>query len=278
MSRVTGRQAEYRDQALACGVPPERVDVITSAPLGTWQAKAVRDAAMDEAVTQADLVAIADPRLAPAQMRALIRACEGGVRATDIANPEFGPATIVQCVRLAGIGCGGVDLASLSPWQVSILASSSHLLGIASLRALAVPEMTPELLSEICSALRGGSYNNVSGMRCISPEQATLASDPTYDTGQRLAMLDALMHGGPASGLSLPELADLFGPDVPASEMRETASELRNREDGRGAETRQGRDALGPAEPVPGVTQTPKGRGDEVTGQGRRTEGSIHER
>lgn len=218
---VTDKQLVQYEQAIDRGLTEADAMRLTEHEYDGFQANAIIAAALNPAVGEDVLDALATPKYTAAQMTAIAKIAIRGGDFARFLNPQM-DARRMEAAYLV-VAHGGSDLPVEHLSRSQLLTINNILLQghipYETVRAIAKPAFTPESM-EVIAAMENARHDPYTGEHSLTEAQVARIMNPEYRPEQQIALLTAMRGQTPVADLSDADFAGLF----PASRSVEQMS------------------------------------------------------
>lgn len=218
---VTDKQLVQYEQAIDRGLTEADAMRLTEHEYNGFQANAIIAAALNPAVGEDVLDALATPKYTAAQMTAIAKIAIRGGDFARFLDPQM-DARRMEAAYLV-VAHGGSDLPVERLSRSQLLTINNILLQghvpYETVRAIAKPAFTPESMEVIAAAMENACHDPYTGENSMTKAQVARIMNPDYKPGQQIALLTAMRGQSPVADLSDADFAELFPASLSAEQM-----------------------------------------------------------
>lgn len=218
---VTDKQLVQYEQAIDRGLTEADALRLAEHEYNGFQANAIIAAALNPAVGEDVLDALATPKYTAAQMTAIAKIAIRGGDFTRFLDPQM-DARRMEAAYLV-VAHGGSDLPVECLSRSQLLTINNILLQghipYETVRAIAKPAFTPESLEVIAAAMENACYDPYTGEQSLTEAQVARIMNPDYRPEQQIALLAAMRGQTPVADLSDADFAGLFPASLSVEQM-----------------------------------------------------------
>lgn len=218
---VTDKQLVQYEQAIDRGLTEADAMRLTEHEYNGFQANAIIAAALNPAVGEDVLDALATPKYTAAQMTAIAKIAIRGGDFARFLDPQM-DARRMEAAYLV-VAHGGSDLPVERLSRPQLLTINGILLRghvpYETVRAIAKPAFTPESMEVIAAAMENACHDPYTGENSITKAQVARIMNPEYRPEQQIALLTAMRGQSPVADLSDADFAKLFPASLSAEQM-----------------------------------------------------------
>lgn len=186
-----------------------------------FQANAIIAAALNPAVGEDVLDALATPKYTAAQMTAIAKIAIRGGDFARFLDPQM-DARRMEAAYLV-VAHGGSDLPVEHLSRSQLLTINNILLRghipYETVRAIAKPAFTPESMEVIAAAMENARHDPYTGEHSLTEAQVARIMNPEYRPEQQIALLTAMRGQTPVADLSDADFAGLFPASLSVEQM-----------------------------------------------------------
>ena len=218
---VTDKQLVQYEQAIDRGLTEADAMRLTEHEYNGFQANAIIAAALNPAVGEDVLDALATPKYTAAQMTAIAKIAIRGGDFARFLDPQM-DARRMEAAYLV-VAHGGSDLPAERLSRSQLLTINNILvLGLLvyeSLRAIAYAAFFPECMEFIAAAMENARHDPYTGEHSLTEAQVARIMNPEYRPEQQIALLTAMRGQTPVADLSDADFAGLFPASLSVEQM-----------------------------------------------------------
>lgn len=218
---VTDKQLVQYEQAIDRGLTEADAMRLTEHEYNGFQANAIIAAALNPAVGEDVLDALATPKYTAAQMTAIAKIAIRGGDFARFLDPQM-DARRMEAAYLV-VAHGGSDLPVEHLSRSQLLTINNILLQghipYETVRAIAKPAFTPESMEVIAAAMENARHDPYTGEHSLTEAQVARIMNPEYRPGQQIALLTAMRGQTPVADLSDADFAGLFPASLSVEQM-----------------------------------------------------------
>lgn len=218
---VTDKQLVQYEQAIDRGLTEADVMRLTEHEYNGFQANAIIAAALNPAVGEDVLDALATPKYTAAQMTAIAKIAIRGGDFARFLDPQM-DARRMEAAYLV-VAHGGSDLPVEHLSRSQLLTINNILLQghipYETVRAIAKPAFTPESMEVIAAAMENARHDPYTGEHSLTEAQVARIMNPEYRPEQQIALLTAMRGQTPVAELSDADFAGLFPASLSVEQM-----------------------------------------------------------
>ena len=227
---VTDKQLVQYEQAIDRGLTEADAMRLTEHEYNGFQANAIIAAALNPAVGEDVLDALATPKYTAAQMTAIAKIAIRGGDFARFLDPQM-DARRMEAAYLV-VAHGGSDLPVEHLSRSQLLTINNILLRghipYETVRAIAKPAFTPESMEVIAAAMENARHDPYTGEHSLTEAQVARIMNPEYRPEQQIALLTAMRGQTPVADLSDADFAGLFPASLTSQQMRYLLAEARD--------------------------------------------------
>lgn len=218
---VTDKQLVQYEQAIDRGLTEADAMRLTEHEYNGFQANAIIAAALNPAVGEGVLDALATPKYTAAQMTAIAKIAIRGGDFARFLDPQM-DARRMEAAYLV-VAHGGSDLPVERLSRSQLLTINNILLQghipYETVRAIAKPAFTPESMEVIAAAMENARHDPYTGEHSLTEAQVARIMNPEYRPEQQIALLTAMRGQTPVADLSDADFAGLFPASLSVEQM-----------------------------------------------------------
>lgn len=218
---VTDKQLVQHEQAIDRGLTEADAIRLTEHEYNGFQANAIIAAALNPAVGEDVLDALATPKYTAAQMTAIAKIAIRGGDFARFLDPQM-DARRMEAAYLV-VAHGGSDLPVEHLSRSQLLTINNILLQghipYETVRAIAKPAFTPESMEVIAAAMENARHDPYTGEHSLTEAQVARIMNPEYRPEQQIALLTAMRGQTPVADLSDADFAGLFPASLSVEQM-----------------------------------------------------------
>ena len=218
---VTDKQLVQYEQAIDRGLTEADAMRLTEHEYNGFQANAIIAAALNPAVGEDVLDALATPKYTAAQMTAIAKIAIRGGDFARFLDPQM-DARRMEAAYLV-VAHGGSDLPVEHLSRSQLLTINNILLQghipYETVRAIAKPAFTPESMEVIAAAMENARHDPYTGEHSLTEAQVARIMNPEYRPEQQIALLTAMRGQTPIADLSDADFAGLFPASLSVEQM-----------------------------------------------------------
>lgn len=218
---VTDKQLVQYEQAIDRGLTEADAMRLTEHEYNGFQANAIIAAALNPAVGEDVLDALATPKYTAAQMTAIAKIAIRGGDFARFLDPQM-DARRMEAAYLV-VAHGGSDLPVERLSRSQLLTINNILLQghipYETVRAIAKPAFTPESMEVIAAAMENARHDPYTGEHSLTEAQVARIMNPEYRPEQQIALLTAMRGQTPVADLSDADFAGLFPASLSVEQM-----------------------------------------------------------
>ena len=218
---VTDKQLVQYEQAIDRGLTEADAIRLTEHEYNGFQANAIIAAALNPAVGEDVLDALATPKYTAAQMTAIAKIAIRGGDFARFLDPQM-DARRMEAAYLV-VAHGGSDLPVERLSRSQLLTINNILLRghipYETVRAIAKPAFTPESMEVIAAAMENARHDPYTGEHSLTEAQVARIMNPEYRPEQQIALLTAMRGQTPVADLSDADFAGLFPASLSVEQM-----------------------------------------------------------
>lgn len=219
---VTDKQLVQYEQAIDRGLTEADAMRLTEHEYNGFQANAIIAAALNPAVGENVLDALATPKYTAAQMTAIAKIAIRGGDFARFLDPQMDARRMEAAYLVVAHGGSDLPVELLSRSQLLTINNIllRGLIPYETVRAIAKPAFTPESMEVIAAAMENARHDPYTGEHSLTEAQVARIMNPEYRPEQQIALLTAMRGQTPVADLSDADFAGLF----PASRSVEQMS------------------------------------------------------
>ena len=218
---VTDKQLVQYEQAIDRGLTEADAMRLAEHEYNGFQANAIIAAALNPAVGEDVLDALATPKYTAAQMTAIAKIAIRGGDFARFLDPQM-DARRMEAAYLV-VAHGGSDLPVERLSRSQLLTINNILLRghipYETVRAIAKPAFTPESMEVIAAAMENARHDPYTGEHSLTEAQVARIMNPEYRPEQQIALLTAMRGQTPVADLSDADFAGLFPASLSVEQM-----------------------------------------------------------
>ena len=218
---VTDKQLVQYEQAIDRGLTEADALRLAEHEYNGFQANAIIAAALNPAVGEDVLDALATPKYTAAQMTAIAKIAIRGGDFARFLDPQM-DARRMEAAYLV-VAHGGSDLPVERLSRSQLLTINNILLQghvpYETVRAIAKPAFTPESMEVIAAAMENARHDPYTGEHSLTEAQVARIMNPEYRPEQQIALLTAMRGQTPVADLSDADFAGLFPASLSVEQM-----------------------------------------------------------
>lgn len=218
---VTDKQLVQYEQAIDRGLTEANAMRLTEHEYNGFQANAIIAAALNPAVGEDVLDALATPKYTAAQMTAIAKIAIRGGDFTRFLDPQMDARRMEAAYLVVAHGGSDLPVERLSRSQLLTINNLllQGLLPYETVRAIAKPAFTPESMEVIAAAMENARHDPYTGEHSLTEAQVARIMNPDYKPGQQIALLAAMRGQTPVADLSDADFAGLFPASLSVEQM-----------------------------------------------------------
>lgn len=218
---VTDKQLVQYEQAIDRGLTEADALRLAEHEYNGFQANAIIAAALNPAVGEDVLDALATLKYTAAQMTAIAKIAIRGGDFARFLDPQM-DARRMEAAYLV-VAHGGSDLPVERLSRSQLLTINNILLQghipYETVRAIAKPAFTPESMEVIAAAMENAGHAPYTGEQSLTEAQVARIMNPDYRPEQQIALLAAMRGQTPVADLSDADFAGLFPASLSVEQM-----------------------------------------------------------
>ena len=214
---VTDKQLVQYEQAIDRGLTEADAMRLTEHEYNGFQANAIIAAALNPAVGENVLDALATPKYTAAQMTAIAKIAIRGGDFARFLNPQMD----ARRMEAAYLVVAHLPVEHLSRSQLLTINNLllQGILPYETVRAIAKPAFTPESMEVIAAAMENARHDPYTGEHSLTEAQVARIMNPEYRPEQQIALLTAMRGQTPVADLSDADFAGLFPASLSVEQM-----------------------------------------------------------
>lgn len=218
---VTDKQLVQYEQAIDRGLTEADAMRLTEHEYNGFQANAIIAAALNPAVGEDVLDALATPKYTAAQMTAIAKIAIRGGDFTRFLDPQMDARRMEAAYLVVAHGGSDLPVERLSRSQLLTINNIllQGLLPYETVRAIAKPAFTPESMEVIAAAMENARHDPYTGEHSLTEAQVARIMNPEYRPEQQIALLTAMRGQTPVADLSDADFAGLFPASLSVEQM-----------------------------------------------------------
>ena len=209
---VTDKQLVQYEQAIDCGLTEADAMRLTEHEYNGFQANAIIAAALNPAVGENVLDALATPKYTAAQMIAIAKIAIRGGDFARFLDPQMDARRMEAAYLVVAHGGSDLPVERLSRSQLLTINNLllQGILPYETVRAIAKPAFTPESMEVIAAAMENARHDPYTGEHSLTEAQVARIMNPEYRPEQQIALLTVMRGQTPVADLSDADFAGLF--------------------------------------------------------------------
>ena len=218
---VTDKQLVQYEQAIDRGLTEADALRLAEHEYNGFQANAIIAAALNPAVGEDVLYALATPKYTAAQMTAIAKIAIRGGDFARFLDPQMDARRMEAAYLVVAHGGSDLPVGRLSRSQlltINNILLQGHV-PYETVRAIAKPAFTPESMEVIAAAMENACHDPYTGENSMTKAQVARIMNPDYKPGQQIALLTAMRGQSPVADLSDADFAELFPASLSAEQM-----------------------------------------------------------
>ena len=221
METVTDKQLVQYEQAIDRGLTEADAMRLTEHEYNGFQANAIIAAALNPAVGEDVLDALATPKYTAAQMTAIAKIAIRGGDFARFLDPQMDARRMEAAYLVVAHGGSDLPVEHLSRSQLLTINNIllRGLLPYETVRAIAKPAFTPESMEVIAAAMENARHDPYTGEHSLTEAQVARIMNPEYRPEQQIALLTAMRGQTPVADLSDADFAGLFPASLSVEQM-----------------------------------------------------------
>lgn len=218
---VTDKQLVQYEQAIDRGLTEADAMRLTEHEYNGFQANAIIAAALNPAVGEDVLDALATPKYTAAQMTAIAKIAIRGGDFARFLDPQMDARRMEAAYLVVAHGGSDLPVERLSRSQLLTINNIllQGLLPYETVRAIAKPAFTPESMEVIAAAMENARHDPYTGEHSLTEAQVARIMNPEYRPEQQIALLTAMRGQTPVADLSDADFAGLFPASLSVEQM-----------------------------------------------------------
>ena len=218
---VTDKQLAQYEQAIDRGLTEADAMRLTEHEYNGFQANAIIAAALNPAVGEDVLDALATPKYTAAQMTAIAKIAIRGGDFARFLDPQMDARRMEAAYLVVAHGGSDLPVEHLSRSQLLTINNIllQDLLPYETVRAIAKPAFTPESMEVIAAAMENVRHDPYTGEHSLTEAQVARIMNPEYRPEQQIALLTAMRGQTPVADLSDADFAGLFPASLSVEQM-----------------------------------------------------------
>ena len=195
---VTDKQLVQYEQAIDRGLTEADAMRLTEHEYNGFQANAIIAAALNPAVGEDVLDALATPKYTAAQMTAIAKIAIRGGDFARFLDPQMDARRMEAAYLVVAHGGSDLPVEHLSRSQLLTINNIllQGLLPYETVRAIAKPAFTPESMEVIAAAMENARHDPYTGEHSLTEAQVARIMNPEYRPEQQIALLTAMHRCG----------------------------------------------------------------------------------
>lgn len=191
---VTDKQLVQYEQAIDRGLTEADAMRLTEHEYNGFQANAIIAAALNPAVGEDVLDALATPKYTAAQMTAIAKIAIRGGDFARFLDPQMDARRMEAAYLVVAHGGSDLPVERLSRSQLLTINNIllQGLLPYETVRAIAKPAFTPESMEVIAAAMENARHDPYTGEHSLTEAQVARIMNPEYRPEQQIALLTAM--------------------------------------------------------------------------------------
>lgn len=209
---VTDKQLVQYEQAIDRGLTEADAMRLTEHEYNGFQANAIIAAALNPAVGENVLDALATPKYTAAQMTAIAKIAIRGGDFARFLDPQMDARRMEAAYLVVAHGGSDLPVERLSRSQlltINNILVRGHI-PYETVHAIAKPAFTPESMEVIAAAMENARHDPYTGEQSLTEAQVARIMNPDYRPEQQIALLTAMRGQTPVADLSDADFAGLF--------------------------------------------------------------------
>lgn len=218
---VTDKQLVQYEQAIDRGLTEADALRLAEHEYNGFQANAIIAAALNPAVGEDVLDALATPKYTAAQMTAIAKIAIRGGDFTRFLDPQMDARRMEAAYLVVAHGGSDLPVERLSRSQlltINNILVRGHI-PYETVHAIAKPAFTPESMEVIAAAMENARHDPYTGEHSLTEAQVARIMNPEYRPEQQIALLTAMRGQTPVADLSDADFAGLFPASLSAEQM-----------------------------------------------------------
>lgn len=218
---VTDKQLVQYEQAIDRGLTEADAMRLTEHEYNGFQANAIIAAALNPAVGEDVLDALATPKYTAAQMTAIAKIAIRGGDFARFLDPQMDARRMEAAYLVVAHGGSDLPVERLSRSQLLTINNLllQGILPYKTVRAIAKPAFTPESMEVIAAAMENARHDPYTGEHSLTEAQVARIMNPDYRPEQQIALLAAMRGQTPVADLSDADFAGLFPASLSVEQM-----------------------------------------------------------